>query len=123
MNEQDLVLRAKRGDQGAFEQLVLNHQNKVYSLALRLTGDREEAADLRGDDPPAAPVYTAASPLWLAAPWESLYLHWLQAEILYFQAEYGRYENARAQFNSLYLSWHAALIRGARPRGNGNLRF
>lgn len=49
---------------------------------------REEAADLRGDDPPAAPVYTAASPLWLAAPWESLYLHWLQAEILYFQAEY-----------------------------------
>ena len=46
MNEQDLVLRAKRGDQGAFEQLVLNHQNKVYSLALRRTGDREEAADL-----------------------------------------------------------------------------
>ena len=84
---------------------------------------REEAADLRGDEPPAAPVCTAASPLWLAAPWESLYLHWLQAEILYFQAEYGRYENARAQFNSLYLSWHAALIRGARPRGNGNLRF
>lgn len=46
MNEQDLVLRAKRGDQDAFEQLVLDNQNRIYSLALRLMGDREEAADL-----------------------------------------------------------------------------
>ena len=46
MNERDLVLRAKRGDQDAFEQLVLDNQNRIYSLALRLIGDREEAADL-----------------------------------------------------------------------------
>ena len=46
MSDQELVFRAKKGDQRAFEQLVLNNQNKVYSLALRLTGDREEAADL-----------------------------------------------------------------------------
>ena len=38
--------RAKQGDQDAFEQLVLDNQNKVYSLALRLVNDREEAADL-----------------------------------------------------------------------------
>ena len=42
----DLELRAKRGDQDAFEQLVRDNQNKVYSLALRFTGDRETAADL-----------------------------------------------------------------------------
>ena len=46
MTDQELVLRAKQGDQAAFEQLVVDNQNKVYSLALRLTGDREEAADL-----------------------------------------------------------------------------
>lgn len=46
MNERDLVLRAKRGDQDAFEQLVLDNQNRIYSLALRLMGNREEAADL-----------------------------------------------------------------------------
>lgn len=46
VTDQELVLRAKKGDQDAFEQLVLDNQNKVYSLALRLTGDREEAADL-----------------------------------------------------------------------------
>ena len=45
MTDQELVLRAKQGDQGAFEQLVVDNQNKVYSLALRLIGDREEAAD------------------------------------------------------------------------------
>ncbi|MCI8912943.1 MAG: sigma-70 family RNA polymerase sigma factor [Lawsonibacter sp.] len=46
MNGQELVERAKKGDSNAFEQLVTENQNKVYALALRLTGDREEAADL-----------------------------------------------------------------------------
>ena len=42
----DLERRAKEGDQGAFERLVMDNQNRVYSLALRLCGDREAAADL-----------------------------------------------------------------------------
>lgn len=46
MTDRELVERAKRGDQEAFEQLVLDNQNKVYALALRLVNDREEAADL-----------------------------------------------------------------------------
>lgn len=46
MTDRELVEKAKQGDQKAFEQLVLDNQNKVYSLALRLCGDREEAADL-----------------------------------------------------------------------------
>lgn len=46
VTDQELVSRAKNGDQDAFEQLVQENQNKVYSLALRLVGDREEAADL-----------------------------------------------------------------------------
>ena len=46
MSDQDLVERAKAGDQTAFERLVVDNQNKVYSLCVRLTGDREEGADL-----------------------------------------------------------------------------
>ena len=46
MTEQELVARAKAGDQDAFEQLVLDNQNKVYTLAFRMVNDREEAADL-----------------------------------------------------------------------------
>ena len=46
MTDRELVEKAKAGDQSAFEQLVLDNQNKVFSLALRLVHDREEAADL-----------------------------------------------------------------------------
>ena len=46
MSDRDLVARARAGDQEAFARLVEENQNKVYSLALRLVGDREEAADL-----------------------------------------------------------------------------
>ena len=46
MQEHELVARAKAGDTDAFEQLVLDNQNRIYSLAFRMVNDREEAADL-----------------------------------------------------------------------------
>ena len=45
-NESDLIRRAKEGDSSAFEELVLTHQTKVYNLALRMTGNPEDALDL-----------------------------------------------------------------------------
>ena len=49
MTAQELVKKAKQGDEDAFEQLVLDNQNKVYALALRMVNDRETAADLAQD--------------------------------------------------------------------------
>ena len=46
MTERELVARARAGDQEAFEQLVLDNQNRVYTLTFRMVNDREEAADL-----------------------------------------------------------------------------
>jgi len=46
VTEQELIRKAKQGDQSAFEQLVLAHQNRVFTLAFRMVNDREEAADL-----------------------------------------------------------------------------
>lgn len=46
MEDRDLVKRAQNGDSAAFEQLVLKYQQKVYNLALRLTGNEEDAFDL-----------------------------------------------------------------------------
>jgi RNA polymerase sigma-70 factor (ECF subfamily) len=46
VTEQELISRAKKGDQAAFAQLVTDHQNRVYTLAVRMVGDREEGADL-----------------------------------------------------------------------------
>lgn len=46
MTEQELVARARAGDQDAFEQLVLDNQKRIYTLCLRMTGDPEDGRDL-----------------------------------------------------------------------------
>lgn len=44
--ELELVRCAKDGDAHAFEELVKLHQNRVYNLALRMSGNAEDALDL-----------------------------------------------------------------------------
>lgn len=45
MDESLLVERSRRGDAGAYDELVGAYQNRVYSLAYRITGNREDAWD------------------------------------------------------------------------------
>lgn len=45
MTEQELVARARRGDEQAFAQLVRDNETRIYNLALRMTGDPEDAMD------------------------------------------------------------------------------
>ena len=44
--DEELVRLARKGDRAAFSELVVRHQNEVFTLALRLVGDRELAADV-----------------------------------------------------------------------------
>ena len=44
--EQALVERARLGDEQAFSALVRGHQNDVFTLAYRLMGNRDHAADV-----------------------------------------------------------------------------
>ena len=44
-----LVTRAQRGDRAAFSDLVRLHQDEVFTVAMRLVGDRELAADVAQD--------------------------------------------------------------------------
>lgn len=46
MDEKELIRRARRGDQSAFEALVDRWQKPVYHHALRMTGNPEDAADV-----------------------------------------------------------------------------
>ena len=43
--DEQLVQRAQRGDRFAFEALVERHQARLYTLAARVLGSREDAAD------------------------------------------------------------------------------
>jgi len=45
-SDEELAARAADGDRLAFEDLVRRHQNHVYGLARRLTGDESDAADV-----------------------------------------------------------------------------
>ncbi len=41
-----LIARSRRGDTAAFNQLILLHQQAVYTLAFRMLGDPDNAADV-----------------------------------------------------------------------------
>ena len=46
MTEQELVTRAKAGDDEAFAQLMRDNETRIYNLTLRMTGNAEDAMDL-----------------------------------------------------------------------------
>jgi RNA polymerase sigma-70 factor (ECF subfamily) len=75
---EDAVLRlARSGDEQAFEQLVLVHQARVYSLALRLTGQRADAEDVAQDV--FVQLYVALAQVSSAAHLK----HWLLRAVTY----------------------------------------
>lgn len=45
MDERGLIEKAGRGDAYAFEQLMAAHESKMYAVALRMCGNREDAQD------------------------------------------------------------------------------
>src|SRR5690606_5117062 len=48
-DEEARLQRARAGDRRAFQQLLLDHKAHVFTLALRLTGQRADAEDLAQD--------------------------------------------------------------------------
>ncbi|HEX2057367.1 MAG TPA: sigma-70 family RNA polymerase sigma factor [Actinomycetota bacterium] len=47
--DEDLLGRAAAGDQAAFSALVRRHEDRVFGIALRITGDRADALDATQD--------------------------------------------------------------------------
>jgi len=44
--DSDLMRKAQKGDRGAFGQVVLNCQDRLYNAVLRMVGNRDEAREL-----------------------------------------------------------------------------
>jgi RNA polymerase sigma-70 factor (ECF subfamily) len=47
--DEELVRRHVAGEQGAFEEIVARHRNRVYAVALRVCGRPEDALDVTQD--------------------------------------------------------------------------
>lgn len=45
-NEKELILAAKAGDRDAFNELISNYTDRIYRLAWKLSGNKEDAADI-----------------------------------------------------------------------------
>lgn len=46
VEEKNILIRARRGDLPAFEELVRRYERRVYAIALRSSGSPEDAADI-----------------------------------------------------------------------------
>lgn len=46
INEKEIIERVLGGDTEAFSELVTRYEKTVYNLALRMVGDRSDAADM-----------------------------------------------------------------------------
>ena len=44
--EEQLIEKSRKGDVNAFEELIHSYQQRIYSLAYRMTGNHEDAADI-----------------------------------------------------------------------------
>src|ERR1700704_5834539 len=49
VNERELVERCRRGDEGAFQELVDRYKDLVFALIARTVGERSRAEDLAQD--------------------------------------------------------------------------
>jgi len=49
LNDADVVRLAQQGDAAAFERIYRLHSRKVYTLCLRMVGDKTDAEDLTQD--------------------------------------------------------------------------
>lgn len=49
VGDEELLRRAAAGDQGAFSNLVRRHEDRVFGIAIRMTGDRADALDAAQD--------------------------------------------------------------------------
>lgn len=60
------------------------------------------------------PTYTE---LLVKAPYDDIYLYWLESRIDYYNGEYGRYNNTVTAYNDAYAAYERFYNRAHMPKG------
>ena len=71
MDENELIKKAQKGSEEAFEEIVRIYEKKVYSIALRMTGNQEDAYDA------AQEVFIKIYSFLPSFKWESNFYTWV----------------------------------------------
>ena len=61
--------------------------------------------------------------LLVPAPYDDVYLRWLEAQIDYANGEYGKYNNSRVAYNDAYALFERHYNRTHKPKSKGRFRF
>ena len=56
--------------------------------------------------------------LLVKAPYDEIYLYWLESRIDYYNGEYGRYNNTVTTYNAAYSAYERFYNRAHMPKGN-----
>ena len=78
---------------------------RVQAFLDTCSGVHTPFAPYSGDTP-------GATELLVGAPYEEMYLSYLEGKIHYHNAEIGRFNNANAMFQSIFARWQDAVVRG-----------
>lgn len=110
----------------AVDELKPNNYSEVEKIKWlsKLDGIvKREVIDTHEDgDDVTFTVYDENTPvdtvLIVSAPYDDIYLHWLESRIDYYNAEYDKYNNSTTMFNTAYASFMSAYNREHMPKGN-----
>lgn len=61
--------------------------------------------------------------LLVPAPYDEIYLFWLQAKIDYWNSEYGKYNNSIALYNEAYSTFEKYYNRTHKPKNGRKFKF
>lgn len=61
--------------------------------------------------------------LLIPEPYDDIYLRWLEAQIDYYNGEYGRYNNSMMAFQSVWENYAGYYRRNHMPKSPGGTRF
>ena len=63
-------------------------------------------------------ISTASNNLLISAPYDEVYIRWLEAQIDYANGEYNKYQNSMTMYNAAYSSFERYYNRTHMPKGN-----
>ena len=100
-----------------------SQEEKVQWLSMVDSSVKDQLIDTHEDPPGAAfagydPGISLETVLLVPEPYSDLYIRWLEAQIHYYNGEYGKYNQAMAMYNAAFEAYVNHYNRTHMPKGH-----